>query len=48
MVEKYLVKDSTEAMPCVLEQDTILWLVLVQPRKTVNCPGMTEKLLTGT
>ena len=36
------VRDSTESLCCVLEQDTCC-LVLVQPRKTEN---MTEKLLT--
>ena len=35
-----------EGLHCVLEQDTILCLVLVKPKKTH--PDMTEKLLTGT
>ena len=31
-----------------LNKAHICGLVLVQPRKTGNCPDMTEKLLTGT
>ena len=38
-----LVKDSTEALCCVLEQDSILCIVQVQQ----NHPDMAEKLLTG-
>ena len=38
-----------ETLCCVLEQDTsfIHCLILVHSRKTRNCPGMTETLLTG-
>ena len=39
---------SAESLCCVLEQDTIRRLVLVQLRKTGNCLDMTEKLLIGT
>ena len=41
------VSASAESLCCVLEQETIDRLVMVQPRKTGNCPDMTEKLLTG-
>ena len=46
---KGLLVDSPQAelLCCVLEQDTFLCLVLVQPRRTGNLPDMTEKLLTG-
>ena len=37
-----------EPLCCVHELDFIRCLVLVQPRKTGNCPDMTEVLLTGT
>ena len=40
------VRASPEALRCVLEQDTIVCLVQVQPWKTR--PDMTEKVLTGT
>ena len=33
---------------CVLEQDTLLPVILVIPRKQWQRPDMTEKLLTGT
>ena len=42
-IEGSLVPDLQGALCCVLE----LSLVLVQARKTENCPNMTEKLLTG-
>ena len=37
---------------CVLEQDTLYMLfstvlTLILPRKTGNCPNMTEEMLTG-
>ena len=40
------VQASLEALHCVLKEDTIRCLVLVQSRKTRA--DMTEKLLTGT
>ena len=53
-IEGSLVLDLLEALHFVPKQDTvvslcktvrnfILFLVLVQPRKTGNCPDMTEK-----
>ena len=44
-------KKKSEALHCVLEQDTLssAFKVLVQPRKIVpTMADMTEKLLTGT
>ena len=54
-MEGSLVRDLLEALHFVPEQDTvvslskavrhfILCLVPVQPRKTGNCPDMTEKI----
>ena len=47
-IEGLLVRDSPGTLHYVLEQDTILCLVLVQRRNMGNCPNITEKLLTGT
>ena len=50
-IEASFVRDSSLALCCFLENpllEHIICLVLVQPRKTGNCPDMTEKLLTGT
>ena len=46
-IQGLLVRDSSKALGCVLEQETLSSALLVQPRKTGKCPNMTEKLLTG-
>ena len=47
-IEGSLVRDSLEALCCVLEQDSYSMLVLVQPREIRITSHNDWKLLTGT
>ena len=46
-IERWLVQDPPESLLCLWARYFILCLVLVQLRKSIKCPNMTEKLLTS-